>query len=98
MAELIGQAQRDPNLAETLRARWLQPRRDVTTAIMKCSIERGEIRADTDLATLIDQLYAPLYFRLTMQHQPLHADLADALVHNLLDGVRVRTRIAEQGA
>ena len=45
--------------------------------------ERGEIRADTDIPVVLDQLYAPLYYRLTMQHEPLTADLADKLVANI---------------
>jgi len=90
MAELIGQAQSDPALADTLRSRWLQPRRDASTAVLARAVERGEIRADTDIPVVLDQLYAPLYYRLTMQHEPLTADLADKLVHTLLDGIRTR--------
>jgi len=90
MAELIGQAQSDPALAETLRSRWLQPRRDASTAVLLRAVERSEIRADTDIPVALDQLYAPLYYRLTMQHEPLAADLADKLVHTLLDGIRPR--------
>jgi AcrR family transcriptional regulator len=95
MAELIGQAQSDPALADTLRSRWLQPRRDASTAVLLRAVERSEIRADTDIAVVLDQLYAPLYYRLTMQHEPLTADLADKLVHTLLDGLRPR---ASRGA
>ena len=39
---------------------------------------------------VLDQLYAPLYYRLTMQHEPLGPALADALVRTLLDGIRPR--------
>lgn len=90
MAELIGQAQIDANLAETLRTRWLTPRRDATTAVLQRSIDRGELRPDTDIPALMDQLYAPLYFRLTMRHEPLDDELADTLVGTVLNGVRVR--------
>jgi AcrR family transcriptional regulator len=90
MAELIGQAQSDPALADTLRTRWLQPRREASTAVLSRAVERSEIRADTDIQVVLDQLYAPLYYRLTMQHEPLTADLADKLVRTLLDGIRPR--------
>jgi AcrR family transcriptional regulator len=88
MAELIGQAQFDPALAETLRSQWLEPRRRATAAVLHRAVERGEIRPDTDVPVVMDQLYAPLYYRITMQHEPLAADLADTLVRNLLDGIR----------
>lgn len=88
MAELVGQAQADPILAETLRSRWLEPRRDVTTAVLQRGIDRAQIKPDADLAALMDQLYAPLYYRLIMRHEPLYAELAETLVCALLDGVR----------
>jgi len=88
MAELIGRAQSDPVLADTLRSNWLQPRRDASAEVLRRAIDRGEIREDTDIAVVLDQLYAPLYYRLTMGHEPLTADLADRLVRTVLDGIR----------
>lgn len=90
MAELIGQAQFDANLAETVRVHWLAPRRAATTMVLQRAIDRGQLRPDIDVPVLMDQLYAPLYYRLTMQHEPLEDALAETLVANVLDGVRVR--------
>jgi AcrR family transcriptional regulator len=90
MAELIGQAQTDPVLAETLRSGWLQPRREATAAVLRRAIDRSQIRPDVDIPTVMDALYAPLYWRLLMRHQPLDDDLADELVRNTLEGVRPR--------
>jgi AcrR family transcriptional regulator len=88
MAELIGQAQSDPILAETLRSRWLTPRREVTAAILQRAIDRGEIADDIDIQAVLDQLYAPLYFRLVMRHEPLTEKLAATLIHTVLNGIR----------
>jgi AcrR family transcriptional regulator len=90
MAELIGQAQTDPSLAKTLRARWLKPRREASTAVLQRSIDRGDLEPDIDIPAVLDQLYAPLYFRLTMRHEPLTPDLAATLVRNVLNGIRRR--------
>ncbi|MGA2835016.1 MAG: TetR-like C-terminal domain-containing protein [Acidimicrobiales bacterium] len=90
MAELIGQAQSDPALAALLRSHWLEPRRDASTAVLLRAVERGQIVPDTDIPVVLDQLYAPLYYRITMQHEPLTADLADTLVRTVLDGIRPR--------
>jgi AcrR family transcriptional regulator len=90
LAELIGQAQSDANLAEMLRVHWLAPRRAATTAVLQRAIGRGQLRPDIDIPALMDQLYAPLYFRLTMQHEPLEKRLAETLVNTVLDGVRAR--------
>ncbi len=88
MAELIAQAQADPNLAESLAAGWLRPRREATAAVLQRAIGRGQIRPDADIPSLMDQLYAPVYWRLLMRHEPLDDALAGVLVRTVLDGVR----------
>ena len=90
MAELIGQAQSDPALADTLRSRWLEPRRRATAAVLRRAADRGEIRPDVDIALVMDQLYAPIYYRLLLGHELLAGDLADQLVQATLEGIRPR--------
>jgi AcrR family transcriptional regulator len=90
MAELIGRAQTDPALAETLRTGWLVPRREAAAAVLERAVARGQLRPDADIPTVMDELYAPLYWRLLMRHQPLDDALADELVRNTLEGVRLR--------
>ena len=90
MAELIGQAQSDRALAETLRTGWLLPRREATADVLRRAVARSQIREDADVATVMDQLYAPLYWRLMMGHGPLSDGLADELVRNTLEGVALR--------
>ena len=87
MAELIGQAQSDTALAQTLRTKWLQPRREMTTIVLQRAIERGEVRSDVSIPVLMDQLYGPLYFRLVARHEPLTIEFADELIRNTLQGV-----------
>ncbi len=90
MAELIGQAQMDPALAETLRTGWLQPRREVSATVIQRGIDRGELRGDVDMAVLLDELYGPVYYRLVARHEPLTDEFARELVSNTLNGVRAR--------
>ena len=90
MAELIGRTQADVSLAEDFAAGWLQPRRTATADLLRAAVARGEIRPDVDLPTLLDQLFAPIYWRLLMQHGPLDEAFAAALVDNLLGGVGPR--------
>jgi AcrR family transcriptional regulator len=88
MAELLGHAQSDPALAETLRVRWLQPRREAAAAVLRRAIDRGEIRSDVSLPVLMDELYGPVYWRLIARHEPLSDEFAHELVANTLRGVR----------
>lgn len=86
MAELIGQAQGDQGLRETLRSRWIGPRREATRHVLRRAIDRGQLRPDLDLEAFMDQLYAPLYFRLMVQHAPLDPRLPATLVRQALEG------------
>ena len=88
MAELLGHAQGDPVLAEMWRERWLQPRRDATTVVLRRAIERGQIRSDISLAVLMDELYGPVYYRLLARHEPMSDAFARELVANTLRGAR----------
>jgi AcrR family transcriptional regulator len=88
MAELLGHAQGDPALAEMWRERWLRPRREATTVVLRLGIERGQIRDDVSLAILMDELYGPVYYRLLARHEPLDDAFARELVVNTLRGVR----------
>jgi AcrR family transcriptional regulator len=90
MAELVGQAQTDEVLAEALRTRWIEPRRAATAEVLRRAVDRGELRHGLDIAIVMDQLYGPVYYRLTMGHESLTPALADALVTSLLDGIRAR--------
>jgi AcrR family transcriptional regulator len=89
LTALIGQAQTDPELGVAFLERWLNPRRAIAGDVLRRAIARGEIRADVDVDTLVDQIYAPLYHRMLLRHLPLTDDLPRVLVRTVLQGVRV---------
>ncbi|MGA7834743.1 MAG: TetR/AcrR family transcriptional regulator [Acidimicrobiales bacterium] len=95
MAELIGHAQFDPALAVSLRTRWLQPRRDVTSVIIQRGIDRGEVCSDVSIPVVMDQLYGPVYYRLVARHEPLSDEFCYELVRNTLRGIRTAPASAE---
>jgi AcrR family transcriptional regulator len=90
MAELIGQAQSDPLLAQQIRERWLAPRREAAKVILRRGVERGQIRDDLDLDTVLDMLYAPVYYRLALGHEPLDDGLAARIISGVINGIRRR--------
>lgn len=92
MADLVAAAQADPQIRNALDTQWLQPRREIGTGLLRAAIERGELDPRTDVAAAVDQLFAPVYHRLLMGHEPLHDDLAATLVRQLLEGLRPRER------
>lgn len=88
IAELIGAAQSDPQLAAAYRQRYSGPRRALAVEALHRAQERGQLRSAVDPEVLVDQLWGACYHRLLLPDQPLTDDFVDALLTNLLDGVR----------
>jgi AcrR family transcriptional regulator len=50
---------------------WLAPRRVAIVNLLGEGVRRGEVRAGLNYDSVIDVLFAPIYYRLLYQHQPL---------------------------
>ena len=87
IAELIGQAQSDPELKAAYLQRYSSPRRALAVAAMEKAKERGQLRAGLDAETVVDQLWGACYHRLLLPDQPLTHEFVDALVDNLFGSI-----------
>ncbi|OZM76738.1 TetR/AcrR family transcriptional regulator [Pseudonocardia sp. MH-G8] len=87
IAELIGQAQTDPDLAEAYRTHYSRPRRDLAVVAVCRARDRGQLRADTDPEAVVDQLWGACYHRLLVRDEPLTERFATTLVAQLLNGL-----------
>jgi AcrR family transcriptional regulator len=83
---LIAEAQVNPETREAFLAEFAERRREVTRAVLRRAIERGEIRRDTDIDVFIDALGGAVTFRLLQGHAPLTTAFTDAVITLLLDG------------
>lgn len=88
VAELIGQAQTDPDLAEAYRAGYSRPRRDLAVEALARARDRGQLRADVDAEAVVDQLWGACYHRLLIPDEPLTDAFAATLVRQLMSGLR----------
>jgi AcrR family transcriptional regulator len=95
MADLMAASQADPDIRAALDEQWLRPRRQVGASLLRAGIERGELDAGIDIAAAVDQIFAPVYYRLLLGHEPLHDALAATLVRQVLDGLRTRPQPGE---
>ncbi|MBC6459350.1 TetR/AcrR family transcriptional regulator [Actinomadura sp. HBU206391] len=86
--ELIGQAQTDPELAAAYRERYSAPRRALAVEALERAKQRGQLRADVDSEVIIDQLWGACYHRLLIPDLPLTDEFAQAIVANLMTGIR----------
>lgn len=87
---LLAEAQHCPEVAEELRERWTMPRRRMAIAYFEQGIRAGWLRSDVDPDTMIDLLYAPLYYRLQMSIGPLTETYADHIFEHAMQGIRRR--------
>lgn len=81
---LVGQAQHDPQLAQTFRARYLhaQQVRDQKPFIR--AIARGELTADADVAALAEWLVGRLHYRVIATGESVDDSFIDAVVDGTL--------------
>jgi AcrR family transcriptional regulator len=85
--ELVATAQGEPAVAEQLRVSLFARRREQVTETLRRGIARGEVRADLDLPAAIDALYAPLWLRLLIGHEPLARNTPDKIVEIVWPGL-----------
>lgn len=78
--ELVADSQGDPDIAEQFRSRFFTERRIRAAAAIQAGIDNGELRNDLDIETVIDVLYAPLWLRMLIEHQPLSPSAADRIL------------------
>ena len=84
IAAFITSAQVDPDFAREYRAHFVGPRRERARRAFERAIERGEIRADTDLEAALDLLYGPFYHRLLHGHAPITGEFATTIINYVL--------------
>ncbi|MEJ2862013.1 TetR-like C-terminal domain-containing protein [Actinomycetospora flava] len=90
IAELIGSAQTDPELAAAYRENYSAPRRALAVDAVGRARERGELREDVDAEAVVDQLWGACYHRLLIPDQPLTETFASTLVDQLVHGIAGR--------
>ncbi len=86
-AGFIGAAQSDPEIAESFRTVWIEPRRQQAKDVLRKHQQKGALSQDIDLGQMLDLLYGPFYFRLLAGHEPLCARFADLITDLALQGL-----------
>jgi Tetracyclin repressor-like, C-terminal domain len=79
----------DDSYAQARQAFWAH-RIDALSPVVARGIERGDLRADTDIRLLLEMLIAPIHGRLLLTGEPVNDDLARRLVDIALNGATAR--------
>ncbi|MFC4908905.1 TetR/AcrR family transcriptional regulator [Actinomadura gamaensis] len=64
--DLLAEAARNPEIAQTLEKALLNAQRDITSKVFGAATARGELPEDVDAGLALDLLLGPLYWRLTV--------------------------------
>jgi AcrR family transcriptional regulator len=90
---LIAEALVNPETRTAFLAEFSHRRREVTRAVLRRAIARGEIRRDLDIDVIIDALGGAVTFRLLQGHAPLTTKFTNALIKLLLQGASVKESV-----
>jgi AcrR family transcriptional regulator len=95
---LIAEVQRDPDLAQIWRERFVTPVRAQHRLMLDRAIGRGEVSADADSDVVLDLLFGSAYHRLLQSHLPLTDRFAQTVVDTVILGVGVNgARVPSNG-
>jgi AcrR family transcriptional regulator len=83
---LVGEAQFDPEIAQAFRDGYVLARRVEGKKLIRTAMEAGRIRA-ADPAVVLDLIYAPLWYRLLIGHEPLDAEFVRSHVDLVWNGL-----------
>jgi AcrR family transcriptional regulator len=89
LAGLIAEVQRDPELAEIWRERFVTRVRAQHRLMVDRALERGEISAGVDPDVMLDLLFGSAYHRLLQSHLPLTDRFAQAVVDTVVAGAQL---------
>jgi AcrR family transcriptional regulator len=88
LADLIAEAQHDPELRAAWRDRVLEPLRFQHRIMLDRAIARGEIPATVDREVVLDLFFGAAQHRLLLGHLPLDEDFIREVVEVILNGIR----------
>ncbi|PXY26896.1 TetR/AcrR family transcriptional regulator [Prauserella muralis] len=86
VAELVGAAQADPDVARAWAEEYARPRRELARKRLQVAQQEGQLREDADLDVIVDQLWGACYHRLLVLKVPFDETLVPRLVDQALYG------------
>ena len=90
---LLAAAQCDPELSRAHLDQLIEPATVAGRERIARAVERGEVRDDVDVQTLIDLLYGAIYYRLLLHTRPLTLDQIDEALEITFNGARPKRRV-----
>jgi AcrR family transcriptional regulator len=92
LADLIAEAQHDPELRTAWRDRVLEPLRTQHRIMLDRAVARDEIPPSVDREVVLDLFFGAAQHRLLLGHLPLTDEFIRSVVDVILDGIEPRGR------
>ena len=92
---LIAAGATDSAVAHALVDDWIAPRRAAIVELLAEGERRGEVRAGLELEAVVDVLFAPIYYRLMLGHEPLSDRLPADILAVCWPGISARREPSE---
>jgi AcrR family transcriptional regulator len=89
MALMLASAEPDGELFKAFANRVILKGRQDAMVILQRQMVLGKIRADTDLAAVLDMIFGAIMLRLLLRHEALNAGLARTSLALIMDGICV---------
>ncbi|GAA1996529.1 TetR/AcrR family transcriptional regulator [Microbacterium pumilum] len=90
VAQLIAECQYDALTMNEFKERFWLPRSHAVNSLIERAMDEGTVRSDLAPEIIAELLYAPLYFRLLFQIDPLDRDIASRFLTAGLEGIATR--------
>jgi len=83
---VMGRAQLDPELVKQIGERWIEPGKEMSRAILRKGVVRGEIKANRDPDVILTCLYGAIYHRFLVPYKVSRtAESIEVFVERVLD-------------
>jgi AcrR family transcriptional regulator len=89
---LIAASVTEPAVGRALVNDWVAPRRAAIVNLLTEGARRGEVRPGLDHDVVVDTLFAPIYYRLMLGHEPLTATLSTDILAACWPGIATEER------
>lgn len=93
---LIAASVADSAVGLALVEDWLAPRRAAVVKLLAEGERRGEVRAGLDCDVVADLLFAPVYYRLMVEHAPLTNQLSTEIMAASWPGITATEDLTAQ--
>jgi AcrR family transcriptional regulator len=86
----LAAADQDSELAKAFRTQIILKSREEGRAILTSAIANDELPTPSDIEVILDMVYAPIFYRLLVRHEPLSRAFGDSVVDAIFDGIAIR--------